>query len=453
MDGSDSINNTRATFPEKQPPPTASGMGGNDNNAAMTPSHPLPSKQPQIGGACTTTNCERCAQMEIALLSLHADLEYLRTLDLQREFHCNESENASGTRSVRLERRDSSSRAAAPINKNTLYPNISSQRSDVSIASVGSRGSRASSRLHQRRSDNGQGSIGTHRARSQATRFSSRTSMFLRDASKRLSDLSTRHKRQVKQTTHERAYWQNDMHLKLEKFAMMCKNLNEEAAHRSNEVKETKALLDKMTSERNTLVSQVDTLKARVELYEDENVEQSQLREEWSREKTEILGSIDRAVKDRDATTDDLTVRLELAVETIKNERKHHAMRRQIIFPSTRPSLERRDTDCSNQSAPASPHYRPNMVSECPREDDLERIQGTNEVAQKAQMLLKEAMLQNAKREKAMQLRLNAMGRELADAKAVIDDNDYRREVASSGLELDMSIRRVSSTVSLGSAG
>jgi len=277
--------------------------------------------------------------------------------------------------------------------------------------------------------------------------------MFLRDASKRLSDLSTRHKRQVKQTTHERAYWQNDMHLKLEKFAMMCKNLNEEAAHRSNEVKETKALLDKMTSERNTLVSQVDTLKARVELYEDENVEQSQLREEWSREKTEILDSINRAVKDRDATTDDLTVRLELAVETIKNERKHHAMRRQIIFPSTKPPLERRDTDCSNQSAPASPHYRPNMASECLKEDDLERIQRTNEVAQKAQMSLKEAMLQNAKREKAMHLRLNAMERELADAKAVIDDNDYRREVASSGVELDMSIRRVSSTASLGSAG
>lgn len=289
--------------------------------------------------------------------------------------------------------------------------------------------------------------------------------MFLRDASKRLGDLSIRHKRQVKQTTHERAYWQNDMHLKLEKFAMMCKNLNEEAAHRSNEVKETKALLDKMTSERNTLVSNVDNLKARVELYEEENVNQSKLREEWEKEKMVMLNSIDKAAKNQDGTIDDMSSRLELAVETIENERKQQRMRRQIIFPSSRPSpsqqpLQIMDTGKSSGdgSAPSSPHYRPNtQLDLASKADDLERIQRSKEVAQKAQMSLQAAMLQSASREKAMQSRLEAMERELAEARAMAAagvGHDHSDMLVPLEMErVGMSIRRTSSTTSFGSIG
>lgn len=449
----DTIHEIAASFPEKQPFPTTA-TARNNNVAALH----LPSKQP-LG--TNTGNCDRCAQMETTLLSLQADLEYIRTLELQREFECKECDNGSIHHSVRPERMDSS---LPPINQNTTYPSMSSERSVSSAVSIGSRGSRSTSRMYRQKSDNGNGSIGRLGRTTTNRSLASRTSMYLRDASKRLSDLSTRHKRQVKQTTHERAYWQNDMHLKLEKFAMMCKNLNEEAAHRLNEVKETKALLDKMKCERNTLVSDVDTLKARVELYEDENVEQSRSREEWSEEKTRILDSIDQAVKDRDRTIDDLSNRLELAVETIENERKHQRMRRQIIFPSSRPSpsqsnLERRDSgkpgDNNNTSAPSSPHYRPNVSLELPKVDDLERIQKSKEVAQKAQMALQAAMVQSATREKEMQLRLDAMERELAEAKSMMADSS-QGEVHVPLLEMEgggMSIRRSSSTTSLGSAG
>mmetsp|Transcript_35972 Transcript_35972/g.75735 ORF Transcript_35972/g.75735 Transcript_35972/m.75735 type:complete len:1073 (+) Transcript_35972:267-3485(+) len=448
----DSTNNNAGNLvTEKQPLPTTTAAR-NINTTAATLSLP-PKQQTQIGANANGNSCDRCQQMEMTLLSLQTDLEYLRTLELQREFTV-ESDNASNA-PTRIERMDSS---LPPINQNTTYPTMSSERSVSSAVSIGSRGSRTSSRLVRRRSENG--SMGKLGRTSTSRSLASRTSMFLRDASKRLSDLSTRHKRQVKQTTHERAYWQNDMHLKLEKFAMMCKNLNEEAAHRSNEVKETKALLDKMTSERNTLVSEVDTLKARVELYEDENVEQSRLREEWSKEKTQILDSMNSAIEERDAKIDDLSNRLGLAVETIENERKQQRMRRQIIFPSSRQSpstnLERKDSDTS---APSSPHIRPNnMVLEPPKVDDLERIQRTKDAARKAQLSLQAAMVQSATREKEMQLRLDAMERELVEARATIASSNAGSGIGQEALvslerEGRVGIRRISSTTSMGSVG
>jgi len=496
-------NNMGATTssPVEQQTPHAAATANANNNIADA-GGPLPVKrQPGVNGQIPIdgSNCDRCALLESTLLSLQADLEYLRTMELQREFVCKECDNGSNHRGTN----NNPTTSLPPIDQKIAYnPHVmpsSSGQSVSSAVSIGSRGSRASSarNLHRRKSAGGGAGSSIGGPRTQATNFSSRTSMFLRDASKRLSDLSTRHKRQVKQTTHERAYWQNDMHLKLEKFALMCKNLNEEAAHRSNEVKETKALLNKMTSERNALVSQVDTLRARVELYEGESVGQSRLREEWEKEKGDMLDSIDRAMKDRDETIEDVSNRLELAVETIENERKQQRMRRQIIFPPSRslsssstslpqhaPKLDMvnglgrqlsgeihgmSSSSTNANDAPSSPHYRPNSMQSEPTKTDidyLERIQKTNEVAKKARMSLKATMVQSAARENATQSKLKCMERELAEARRRMaamavatgrgsDDNDQEVRVPlnEDGGGGRMSIRRISSTTSLGSLG
>eukprot|EP00571_Detonula_confervacea_P011505 CAMPEP_0172306378 /NCGR_PEP_ID=MMETSP1058-20130122/7456_1 /TAXON_ID=83371 /ORGANISM="Detonula confervacea, Strain CCMP 353" /LENGTH=1113 /DNA_ID=CAMNT_0013018233 /DNA_START=201 /DNA_END=3542 /DNA_ORIENTATION=+ len=446
MGVSDTLNNNNskaAISQEKRTPPSTTATmttTTNSNNAISS------QQQQQLGPSNTgNNNCNRCALLESTLLSLQADLEYFRTLELQREFVCKECDIGNGCARHGNNNNGSNNNATATLPsidqktaynpKKLMHQHSSSGQSVSSAVSIGSRGSRTSRTSSARTNNfshrrlsvgNGSTSLGTGPKRNK-NKFASRTSMFLRDASKRLSDLSTRHKRQVKQTTHERAYWQNDMHLKLEKFAMMCKNLNEEASHRSNEVKETKALLDKMTSERNALVSQVDTLRARVELYQGESVEQSHLREEWDIEKSRMLDSIDSAVKDHDTTMDDLSSRLVLAVDTIENERKHQRMRRQIIFPQSRQSSQSKlDTNSvksgdSINSAPSSPHYKPNTISNPSKVvDELERIQRTKDIAAKAQLSLQVAMVQSATREKAMQSRLDAMERELAEARRAI---------------------------------
>ena len=208
-----SIPETATTFQEEMLPPSMATTA-DDNDPSLSS---LPPKQIRTSRN-PLSHCERCAQMESTLLSLQADVEYLRGLDLQREFVCKECENGSVHRSTnnrRIERVDS----LPPIDQHTAYNPIGV--SDNSVSSVGSRGSRASSRLQRRNSGTNIGGGGSGSVKSGGRRGGrstvSRTSLLLRDASKRLNDLSTRHKRQVKQMTHERAYWQNDMHLKLEK--------------------------------------------------------------------------------------------------------------------------------------------------------------------------------------------------------------------------------------------
>lgn len=135
------------------------------NDAVNNYNAPASPKQQQQQSNCS--GCDICMKMESTVLSLQADVEYFRSLALEVEGGNNNSANLNNR-------------------KNQLGVSVSSAN-NASIES----GSRASSR--------------------RPTNFASRTSMFLNDASKRLADLSTRHKKQVKQTTKERAYWQNDM--------------------------------------------------------------------------------------------------------------------------------------------------------------------------------------------------------------------------------------------------
>lgn len=352
----------------------------------------------------SNSGCDRCVQMESAILSLQADIEYVRTLELQKEFVCRECENG---------------------------PTPPAQ-SVSSAVSLGSRGSR-SSRLPRRKSAaTEKSSIGGRL---------SRTALFLRDASKRLADLSTRHKKEVKQSHYERAYWQNDMHLKLEKFAMMCKNLNEDAAQRSNEVKELTSKLEKVTSERNGLVSQVETLKARVGLYEGESVVQSRLRDNFEKGEAGALDLFDKAMKSRDEAIEDLSKRLTVALEEVESMRiASTSMRRQIIFPPSRPSRtlsSQSDPFGDTGSAPPSPKIRRSMCSDVvvdvSEHDDLK----------KAQLSLEAAMVQSSDREKAMQSQLDALEEELEQARLIIQDSDEHY------LEAQLSIEHKSSNSSL----
>ena len=358
----------------------------------------IPAQRQQQQQLHPSSNCDRCAQMESAMLSLQADIEYVRTMELQKEFVCRECE------------------AAPP-------PPAQSVSSAVSVGSKGSRSSRPLRRSSGIARESG-GSI--------ASRFS-RSAVLLRDASKRLAELSTRHKKESKHSHYERAYWQNDMHLKLEKFAMMCKNLNEEAAQRSNEVKELKSKLEKVTTERNGLVSQVESLKARVGIYEGESVAQSRLRENFDKGEEKALDSFDKAMKSRDETIKDLSNRLTDALEEIERYRHSNSQRRQIIFPSPR-TKSAQDAG----SAPPSPLPRRSTCSE--GEDRFDQDYGITKVAEKAKLSLEAVMAQSADRELDMQKRLDELERVLEQARFDTDDH-Y--------LESKMSLKHASSTSSL----
>ena len=376
----------------------------------------------------TTNHCNRCAQMESAMLALHADLEYLRSLELQREIV--NTGNISPDNNGRTT-------PLPPIDqKSSLYQNANSQisatastsQSVSSVVTMGSRGSLASSRFgsiarsrqQQLRRQQMQQQQQQHELPQKTNSSPSRINavMSLRDASKRLTDLSTRHKRQIEQLHHDGAYWQNDMHLKLEKFALMCKNLNEEAACRRNEAKETKALLDMMTSERNALVSEAAVLRAQLNIHKEECSDQSLLRVKWEQERMEMVKDKELAIKHRDQIIDDMARRLELAVTTIEGERKLQIMRRSIIFPQSRPqpsspsSLQHKSSGSNNEGVG---NHTASLDSASNVNDFyLQELKKSKEISAKALVALDASFVQSASREKKLQYRLGMLELELA---------------------------------------
>ena len=207
---------------------------------------------------------------------------------------------------------------------------------------------------------------------------------------------------------------------------MMNKNLNEEAASRANEVKEIKVLLDKMTNERNTLSSQIDTLQARVELYEGENAEQSTLRQEWESERSQLLHSTEMKIKVRDEVIADLSTRLELAAKTFEKDYRHQSPRRQIFAHSTPNSRQNSFSGDNTPTPPPSP-AKSNMKAD----EYLEQIKKSEEVAVKAKQSLEVAMAAHSTRERVLQSRVEALERELAVARQK-DSSSSEEESSSS---------------------
>ena len=128
------------------------------------------------------------------------------------------------------------------------------------------------------------------------------------------------------------------MHLKLQKFSLLCKDLNDEAAIRNEEAIALHQELELVRSERDQIEKELELAQARIALFE---------RDEEERRKAErILREYERsglegawkAIQVRDSIISDLSSRLERALDTLEIEREQQRQRRQIIFPSPRTS-------------------------------------------------------------------------------------------------------------------
>jgi len=160
----------------------------------------------------------------------------------------------------------------------------------------------------------------------------------LRDAMYRIDDVTNRHKKQIEEIAKERARWQNDMHLKLSKFALMCKELNEESAKRSRDALSTKQELSAAIAERDALASKVEILGAKIARLERENLENKLLRDTLSQKDNDRLDQYEAGIIQRDTIIRDLTEKLKMTMDTLQNERQMQRDRR-IIFPIVKPAV------------------------------------------------------------------------------------------------------------------
>eukprot|EP00978_Attheya_sp_CCMP212_P000571 scaffold1111_cov65-Attheya_sp.AAC.6 len=227
--------------------------------------------------------CPHCEEMESLLRSALKDLEDLRDISIQNEYACVECEkgnhNAPSSQSVSSSTNRRTNRGKEP------FPD---RRHDASS---------------------------------------------LAEASQRLVDVTARHKRQIEQMSKESKKWQHDMHMKLTKFAMMCKGLNEESDNLREQATCASSELDKLRTERNDLVTKEQVLLAKVKLFEKQTEENVKIRQLLQDRDQKDLDQFDNALNVRDAIIMELSSRLHQSLDTMEIEREQQRQRRQIIFP------------------------------------------------------------------------------------------------------------------------
>jgi hypothetical protein len=146
--------------------------------------------------------------------------------------------------------------------------------------------------------------------------------MTLAASSQRLMDTMIRHKRQIEQISKDTSRWQNDMHMKLSKLAMMCKDLNDESASRKEQVELARNDRDVMRQERNAMTSELELLRTRVQMYEKQEIEHVELRRIVREKQYETLAIADKAISQRDIMIEQLTSRLNEALQVINDEKR-----------------------------------------------------------------------------------------------------------------------------------
>lgn len=113
----------------------------------------------------------------------------------------------------------------------------------------------------------------------------------------------------------------------------MCKDLNDESAKRKEQSDAAKNELNRVRSERNSKSSELDILRARVALYEKQELENTEVRKLLRENENDTLDMINADILQRDNLIQDLTTRLDEALTTLDEERLQYKQRRQVIFP------------------------------------------------------------------------------------------------------------------------
>ena len=150
--------------------------------------------------------------------------------------------------------------------------------------------------------------------------------------------------------------WQHDAHVKLQKYASLCLDLNEEATMRNEEViflhKETESL----RLQRDEMAGELEAARATIAQYERDAQERKVLETMLQYHESTGLDEAVAAIKMRDSIVEDLSARLRKTMDVLQLEREQQRQRRQIIFPTQRTSAsaEQQNLEASLESTRAA---------------------------------------------------------------------------------------------------
>jgi len=144
------------------------------------------------------------------------------------------------------------------------------------------------------------------------------------------------HEAEIEGMKKEWAVVQDEMQQEILKYADLCVNLNEEAEFRTEEAMNLLVELNSVSRERDEMVTEVETLRAKVAEYEKRDEERRKAEHLLQQYEEHGLEFATQEIGARDAIIDDLSNRLEFALDTLTKEREAQNQRRQIIFPTQR---------------------------------------------------------------------------------------------------------------------
>jgi hypothetical protein len=123
------------------------------------------------------------------------------------------------------------------------------------------------------------------------------------------------------------------MHLKLEKFANLCRNMNNESSLQSERAQSLQEELKETRQERDEMAAELEKLRADVQVYEKEREENRHVQRTLREYEEQGLQQAEEAIAKRDKLITKLAARLETTLDTLAMEREQQRQRRQIIFP------------------------------------------------------------------------------------------------------------------------
>ena len=131
---------------------------------------------------------------------------------------------------------------------------------------------------------------------------------------------------------------QQEMYVKFQKYSTLCKDLNEEAEFRNEEALNLHNELNAVRSQRDQMTTEIEKLRARISQYERNDQERRKSELLLQQYEQKGLDGVEKAIQCRDGIIQDLAARLERALDCLRQEREQQRQRRQIIFPTQRPT-------------------------------------------------------------------------------------------------------------------
>lgn len=126
------------------------------------------------------------------------------------------------------------------------------------------------------------------------------------------------------------------MQQEIQKYSDLCFKLNEEAEFRTEEALNLHVELNSVSRERDEMATEVETLRAKVAECERRDKERRKAEAILQQYEEHGMEHATREIEARDTIIEELSKRLEFALDTLSMERQKHHQRRQIIFPNQR---------------------------------------------------------------------------------------------------------------------